>query len=87
VTDLIDTIYAPIIQWLTDIYNRILLLSVPLARPLNLSSYFGYLNLLGPVWKTCITTIISLAVVYGILYVIVKNIGLIIKLKTLIKWW
>jgi hypothetical protein len=85
--DLIDSIFAPLLGWLTDLYNRINSLSVPLSRPLNLSNYFGYFSLLGTAWTTVITSIIALAAIYFIAYVIVKNIGLIIKFKNLIKWW
>jgi hypothetical protein len=85
--DLIDSIFSPFLNWLTDIYNRIHDLSVPLARPINLSSYFGFFSFLGPVWTTCISTIIALAVVYFIAYVVVNNIGLIQRFKNLIKWW
>jgi hypothetical protein len=85
--DLIDSIFSPMLIWLTEIYNRIHDLSVPLARPLNLSNYFGYFAILGPAWTTCITTIMALAVVYFIVFVIMSNIGLIIKFKNLVKWW
>lgn len=85
--DLIDAILSPVILWLTQIYDRLHSLSVPLARPLNLSLYFGYFSVLGPVWTTVVTTIISLSVIYFILFVIMKNIDLILKFKSLIKWW
>lgn len=85
--DLIDTIFSPLLNWLTDLYNRISGLSVPLARPLNLSNYFGYFKFLGPTWTTCITTTISLTVIYLIAYVIVANMGLITKFKNMVKWW
>lgn len=85
--DLIDSIFSPLLLWLTDIYSRIHELSVPLARPINLSNYFGIFNFLGPTWTSCITTIIALAVIYFIVYIIVANIGLIIKFKNMVKWW
>ncbi|MCG7218203.1 hypothetical protein MF069_36505 [Paenibacillus mucilaginosus] len=85
--DLVDTIFGPFLGWLTMVYNRISSLSVPLARPLDLSDYFGYFAFLGPVWQTCITTIISLAVLYFLIYVVVNNIALLQKMKNLIKWW
>jgi hypothetical protein len=85
--DLVDTITMPLLNWLTDIYNRLNSLSVPLARPLNLSHYFGYFSLLGSAWQTCITTSIALAVLYLLVYVISNNIGLLQRFKNLIKWW
>jgi hypothetical protein len=85
--DLIDSIFTPLLSWLSDLYNRIHDLSIPLARPINLSSYFGYFNILGPVWRTCITTTIALTVIYLIAYVIVANMGLLIKFKNMVKWW
>jgi hypothetical protein len=85
--DLVDSIFTPLLLWLTDLYNRIHELSIPLARPLNLSNYFGYFNFLGPTWTSCITTVIGLSVIYFIAYVIMANIGLLIKFKNMVKWW
>lgn len=85
--DLIDSFISPLLVWLQSIYDRLHDLSVPLSRPLNLSNYLGYFNILGGTWTSCISTMLALSVIYFILWVIVSNIGLISRFKTLIKWW
>jgi hypothetical protein len=87
VTDLVDSIFGPLLTWLTDIYNRISQMSVPLAHPLNLSNYFGVFNVLGPDWTTVITSILALSFIYFLVWIIMNNLGLIVKFKNLIKWW
>lgn len=85
--DLVDTVFGPSIGWLTAIYDKLSSLSIPLSRPLDLSNYFGYFKIMGPTWTSCITTTIALSVIYLIAYVIVSNIGLLIKFKDTVKWW
>lgn len=85
--NLIDNIFSPILGWLNQVYSYLVHLSVPLSRPLNLSNYFSIFNFLGPVWTTCITTMISLTVIYLVLMVIIRNIDAIIKFIQLIKFW
>jgi hypothetical protein len=85
--NLVDTIFGPFLAWLDSIISKINSLSVPLARPLNLSRYFGYFDMLGPHWKTFITTLCVLSFIYLVTYIIVANLGLIMKFKNAIKWW
>jgi len=87
VIDLIDTMFSPLLGWLTDLYNRILMLSVPLGRPLDLSNYFGFFKILGSTWMMVISQMIGLSVIYFIVWVVVNNLGVISKFKMLIKWW
>lgn len=87
IRNLIDTIFDPIIGWLTIIIENINKLSVPVARPLNIDLYFGPFVHLGPYWLTLITTICFLAFVYVICYIIVAYQGFFIKFKDTIKWW
>lgn len=84
---LIDTIFNPVLNWLTSIYNMILELSVPVARPLNITNYLGPLAELGPYWITFITTVGALAFVYMITFLVVAYQGAFIKFKDTIKWW
>lgn len=84
---LVDSIFSPLLIWLETIFSRIHQLSVPLGRPLNINNYIGYLSFLGPQWIKFITSSLALAFVYLMTYIIVANIGLIIKFKNMIKWW
>jgi hypothetical protein len=84
---LIDSIFNPLLNWLTNIQNQLNDLSVPLSRPLNIDNYFGYFGLFGQGWQDFITTTCTLAFLYGICYVIVTQIELLRKFKDLIKWW
>lgn len=85
--DLVDTIFHPFLNFLDGVRANILNLSVPLAKPLDFSRYFGQISFLGPVWETFITTSFVLLFIYFLVYVIVNNLDLIIKFKNLIKWW
>lgn len=85
--DFFDTIFNPFVNWLTSISDKISSLSVPVARQLNLSNYLGYFSILGPTWTTVITTILALAFIYWVTYIIVANMGLLQKFINLIKFW
>lgn len=84
---LIDTIFAPVLGWLAHISGYISALSVPVARPLDLSIYLGPFAYLGPYWVTFITTGVFLAFVYIVTFLIVSYQGMFIKFKDTIKWW
>lgn len=62
-------------------------LSVPLARPLDISQYLGVFGYLGPSWIAFITTACALAFIYVVTFIIVAQRGLVIRFKDLIKWW
>lgn len=84
---LIDTIFAPFLEWLIKIKTFIQMLSVPASRPLNISNYLGPFALLGPYWMTFITTAAFLGFVYIVVFLIVSTNGLSLKFKETIKWW
>jgi hypothetical protein len=64
---IVDSIMGPLLMWLTQIYDRIRELSVPLGRPLDLGKYFGYFVVLGPQWMMLITQVAFMAFVYLII--------------------
>lgn len=84
---LIDTIFNPVLAWLSSISMYIHSLSVPVARPLNISQYLGPFVYLGPYWITFITTGIFLAFVYIVCFLIVSYQGMFIRFKDSVKWW
>lgn len=84
---LIDTIFGPVLAWLTNIQNYISELKVPLARPLDISQYLGPFAMLGPYWVTFISTACVLAFIYVVTFIIVLNQGVFIKFKETVKWW
>lgn len=85
--NLIDTIFSPVLVFLTTIADALRSLSVPVARPLDFGKYFGYFSFLGPIWITFITTACTLAFIYFIVYLVTNNMGLFLKFKEFIKWW
>ncbi|PAF30773.1 hypothetical protein [Paenibacillus sp. 7516] len=85
--NLIDTIFGPVIMFLTTISDSLRSLSVPVARPLDFGKYFGHFSFMGPIWITVVTTICTLGFIYFITYLIVNNMGLFQKFKDFIKWW
>lgn len=84
---LIDTIFGPVLNWLTNMYNSIHDLSVPLSRPLNVDKYFGVIGLMGNGWMDFAKTVCALSFIYGISYIVVTQIELFRKFKDMIKWW
>lgn len=84
---IIDSILGPVLQWLASISSYINQLSVPVSRPIDLSNYLGYFGMLGPYWLSFIQTVIGLAFIYMIAFIIVTQQGLFIKFKDMIKWW
>lgn len=84
---LIDSIFAPLLGWLMNIRGFITELSVPVARPINISNYLGPFVLLGPYWMTFISTAALLGFVYVVTFIIVSTNGMAIKFKDTIKWW
>jgi hypothetical protein len=83
----IDTIFNPLLMWLTSIYNNIMELSVPLSRPFDPSKYLGPFALLGPFWIAFITSAFTLGFVYIVMFIIVVNRGVVINFKNFSKWW
>lgn len=83
----IDTMFAPLLQWLQSIIDTIGSLSLPVAQSLDISKYFGYFGLFGAGWQYFIQTVVTLSFIYGISYLIVVQMGLLSRFKDLIKWW
>lgn len=84
---LIDTIFGPVINWLIRIKEMIRELSVPLARPINISDYLGPFAHLGPYWILFISTGAALGFIYLVAFMITASQGLFIKFKDTVKWW
>lgn len=84
---LIDTIFHPVLNWLTTIFETIQQLSVPLSRPVDIGMYLGPFVLLGSGWITFISTACALAFIYIVAFIVVAQRGLFIRFKDVIKWW
>lgn len=85
--NLIDTIFKPVLKWLKMVFDTLMELSVPLARPLDISQYLGVFGYLGPAWISFITTACALAFIYIVCFLFVAQRGLVIRFKDMIKWW
>lgn len=84
---LIDSVFGPVIEFLTTILTFIEELSVPVSRPFDPSNYLAPLTLLGPYWFNFVTTVCMLAFIYVVVFLIVAYNGMYIKFKDNIKWW
>lgn len=84
---LIDTIFAPFLNWLIQIRSYISDLSIPMARPLQVADYLGPFALLGGYWISFISMAFALGFIYIVAFIIMSLNGLTIKFKDLIKWW
>lgn len=83
---LIDTIFSPVLAWLTSIYNQIQEMSVPLARPLDVSKYLGVFGYMGA-WTSFVTTAFALGFIYMVVFIVVSQRELFIRFKEIVKWW
>lgn len=83
---LIDTVFNPILGWLSSIADLLSDMSVPASRGLDLSNYIGFLAYFGK-WSTVFTTLILFLFIYSVTYVLVAQLGLLQRFKDLIKWW
>jgi len=83
----IDTIFAPVLAWLTGIYDALDSMRVSTARPIDFNNYFGWFGLLGPSWTLLIVNIGLLGFIYFVVFIVVSQEGLYQKFKDAIKWW
>lgn len=84
---LIDTVFNPLLNWLNMVYNSLMELSVPLARPIDIGQYLGVFAHLGGGWISFVTTACALAFIYVVCYLFVAQRDLLIKFKDAVKWW
>ncbi len=87
INNFIDTLFGPVLGWLSSVSGAIRDMSVPVSRPLNFGRYFGYFSFLGPAWMTVITTACVLAFIYFVTYFVVNSQGLYQRFKDSVKWW
>lgn len=83
----IDTIFGPVLAWLTSAYNDIHSMRVAQARPIDFNNYFGWFGLLGPSWTLLVMNICLFGFIYFIVFIVVSQEGLYQKFKNAIKWW
>lgn len=84
---LIDTIFSPVMNWLSQIISYLHSATIPKSYSLELGSLFAPLNMISPSWTLLITNIFIMFVTYSIVYISVNGTGLYLQFKEAIKWW
>lgn len=85
--NLIDTIFNPILDFIDNISSSLSELSIPLSRPIPIENYLAVFNYLGPYWTAFLISIITMAFIYLVIYIIISQKDLLIDFKNLLKWW
>lgn len=86
-TNLIDSIFDPVLKLLDNMQDRLLGITNVAARGLDLDNYLGFLRILGPSWSGVIFSLLTAFSFLLILYAIKTNSRLYLWFKDLVKWW
>lgn len=86
-TNFIDSLFAPILQFLDLIYGKLSSIGTVAAKGIRLDHYFGVFAILGPAWTSVITSLITCLIFLFILSMIKRYSGVLLYLKDLIRWW
>lgn len=86
-TNFIDSIFAPVLQFLNMIISRLNGIGTIAAKGVRLDHYFGFFSVLGPAWTGLITSFLAAFTFVFILYMVQKYSRVLLWFKDLIKWW
>lgn len=83
----VDSIFAPVLQFLQLMIDRIGGIGTIAAKGVRLNDYFGFFSILGSAWTGVITSFLTALMFVFILYMVQKYSRVLLWLKDLIKWW
>jgi hypothetical protein len=86
-TNLIDSLFEPVLTLLDNMQNRISSIGTITGKGFDLDNYVGWFQVLGTSWIGVIGSLISGLFFIFILYSIKTNSRLYLWFKDLIKWW
>lgn len=84
---LIDTIFAPFINWLIQIRESLDNAIVPLSQGLPINNLFAPIAMISPMWALLISQVFLLCFIYIVLYVVLNGVGMLESFRNVIKWW
>lgn len=84
---LIDTLFYPILSWISSLRDTLLSARVPLSQSLPLDSLFSPVAMLSPSWQLVISNIFMMVFIYLIIYIVVNGVGLLETFRNAVKWW
>ena len=73
---LIDTIFGPVLNWLTQILNALKMGDTPTNFVLNIGNIFRPLNMISPAWSLFLSNAFVLIAIYFIIYITMSGAGL-----------
>lgn len=83
----VDSIFAPVLQFLQLMIDRLSGIGTIAAKGVRLDHYLGFFSILGPAWTGVISSLLTALFFLFTLYVIQKNSRVLLWFKDLIKWW
>lgn len=83
----IDSLFAPVLQFLELIITKLGGIGRIAAKGIRLDDYFAIFGILGPEWAQVINSLLAALLFTFILYMIQKYSRVLLWLKDLIKWW
>lgn len=84
---IIDTLFQPIINWLSQILGYLVSASTPKAYVLNFGNLFRPLNMISPAWSLFLSNVFVMVATYLIIHIVMSGSGLYQKFKNAVKWW
>lgn len=84
---LINTIFNPVLSWLTKLLSYLKLASTPKAYVLNFGNLFRPLNMISPAWSLFLSNVFVMVGVYLIIHIVMSGSGLYQKFKNSVQWW
>lgn len=83
----VDSIFAPVLQFMQLMIDRLAGIGTVAAKGVRLDHYFGFFSILGEAWTGVISSLLISLLFIFTLYVIQKNSRVLLWFKDLIKWW
>lgn len=84
---LIDTIFAPFLNWLNEILNMLTNARLESGYTLNLGGVFNTLTFISPAWALLIINVVVLAGSYMLIFIIMNGLGTAGQFKHIVKFW
>lgn len=84
---LLQTIFGPPEQLLSQAIAYLAHLSTVAAAGLHLETYFGWFSVLDPAWEGVVSSLMGSVVLIGVLQLVRSVYRLYLSLKRGVKWW
>lgn len=84
---LIDTIFNPVINWLSLLKNYLLQARITDSFGLSFSNVFAPITALSPSWAMVVSNVMVMIFIYGVLFIIHNGKDAFVSFVQAIKFW